>query len=262
MRSINVDGRRFGWNTMAHAHDERPRGDARSATGGAFFVPGSFNIVRVATDTGKNGSAPGHFFGTTYDATRRGRSSTRRASRSPTRRARSSASRRAVPGRVFGNPNPKAFYSLSNDVRIGRRLTLRAQVDGVAGGDVFNFDRRLLETPAFGSGAEYGRELTGELPRGYFAARRGVFEEYVEDGSFVKLRELSVSYALPTSLLRRARATGATITVAGRNLKTWTDYTGWDPETNVGAQSTLVRGFSFATAPIPRSVTAAVTLTF
>ncbi len=132
----------------------------------------------------------------------------------------------------------------------------------MSGWDVFNFDRRLLETPAFGTGAEYAREITGEVPRGYFQARRSIFEEYVEKGDFVKLRELSVSYTLDASLLRRVRASGATITLAGRNLKTWTDYTGWDPETNAGAQSTLVRGFAFATVPIPRSVVASVTLNF
>jgi hypothetical protein len=70
------------------------------------------------------------------------------------------------------------------------------------------------------------------VPRGYFAARRGVFEEYVEKGDFVKLRELSLSYGIDAGLLRRlgARsASGATLTIAGRNLRTWTDYTGWDP---------------------------------
>ena len=48
----------------------------------------------------------------------------------------------------------------------------------------------------------------------------------------------------------------------GRNLKTWTDFQGWDPETNAGAQRTLVRGFAFATTPIPRSVAISVTSNF
>jgi hypothetical protein len=97
------------------------------------------------------------------------------------------------------------------------------------------------------------------VPKGYFQARRSIFEEYIENGTWTKLRELSVTYSLPQSLTRRFSSNGAQITIAGRNLKTWTDYTGWDPETNAGAQRTLVRGFSFATVPIPRSV--AVTLT-
>jgi hypothetical protein len=52
-------------------------------------------------------------------------------------------------------------------------------------------------------------------------------------------------------MLGRLGTHGASVTLAGRNLKTWTDYTGWDPETNAGAQRTLVRGFSFAATPIP-----------
>ncbi|MGZ8376364.1 MAG: TonB-dependent receptor plug domain-containing protein [Gemmatirosa sp.] len=263
VRSVNLQGPRLGWNTSLTLTTSDPQ-VTRLSTGGAFFIPGSFNIIRVATEDG-DGSAPGHFHGTTY--VRNAEGQILDAAGRPI----ADASGRIVgipaigPRAVIGNPNPRAFFSFANDVTIGRRLTFRAQFDGVNGVDVFNFDRRLLETPAFGSGAEYARELTGEVPRGYFAARRGVFEEYVEKGDFVKLRELSVSYTIGAGLLRRVGARGAqgaTLTLAGRNLKTWTDYTGWDPETNAGAQSTLVRGFAFATTPIPRNVTAAVTVNF
>jgi hypothetical protein len=50
--------------------------------------------------------------------------------------------------------------------------------------------------------------------------------------------------------------------LSGRNLKTWTDFQGWDPETNAGAQRTLVRGFAFATPPIPRSYALTFTTNF
>ena len=261
VRSVNVEGTRFGWTTSATLTTSDPR-VTRLSTGGAFFIPGSFGIVRVDTTSADGGSAPGHFFGTTYVRDAQGRILDGRGQPIADGSGRIVGIPAIGPRRVIGNPNPRAFFSVVNDVSVGRRLSLRAQFDGVRGNDVFNFDRRLLETPAFGSGAEYARELTGEVPRGYFAARRGVFEEYVEDGSFVKLRELSVSYTLGAGVLRRAGARGATLTLAGRNLVTWTDYTGWDPETNAGAQSTLVRGFAFATTPIPRNVTASVALTF
>jgi hypothetical protein len=260
VRSVNLEGARLGWNTSATLTTSKPK-VTRLSDGGAFFIPNSFNIVRVATDPGE-GSAPGHFFGTTYVRNAEGQILT--AAGTPIE----DASGRIVgipaigPRAVIGDPNPRAFWSVSNDFTAGRRFSFRVQFDGVSGFDTFNFDRRVLETPAFGSSAEYARELTGDVPRGYFQARRSVFEEYVEKGDFVKLRELSVSYSLDPALLRGARIAGATLTLAGRNLKTWTDYTGWDPETNAGGQSTLVRGFNFATAPIPRNVTAAVNLTF
>lgn len=50
--------------------------------------------------------------------------------------------------------------------------------------------------------------------------------------------------------------------MSGRNLNTWTNYTGWDPETNTGGQRTVVRGFGFAAVPIPRSIAMSVNLNY
>ncbi len=55
---------------------------------------------------------------------------------------------------------------------------------------------------------------------------------YLEDADFIKFRELSVSYQIPTSISQRFRSDRATVTLTGRNLATWTDYTGMDPEIN------------------------------
>ncbi|MEO8337185.1 MAG: SusC/RagA family TonB-linked outer membrane protein [bacterium] len=52
----------------------------------------------------------------------------------------------------------------------------------------------------------------------------------LEDGSFAKLRELSLGYTLPASIVARAGARQGTLSIAGRNLHTWTRYTGFDPE--------------------------------
>jgi hypothetical protein len=56
---------------------------------------------------------------------------------------------------------------------------------------------------------------------------------FVEPGGFVKLRELSVKYQIPRRLLSRVpgnRGVGASFSLIGRNLKTWTRYKGYDPE--------------------------------
>jgi len=46
---------------------------------------------------------------------------------------------------------------------------------------------RLLETPAFGSGAAYADELNGVVPKGYFGVRRTIFEEYIESGTWTAI---------------------------------------------------------------------------
>ena len=60
----------------------------------------------------------------------------------------------------------------------------------------------------------------------------GAYAGYIEDASFWKLREVSATFTVPERFGRRMGASGLSLTVAGRNLAVWTDYTGVDPEVN------------------------------
>jgi hypothetical protein len=66
------------------------------------------------------------------------------------------------------------------------------------------------------------------------------YSDIIQDASFLRLREVSVSYSLPERFASTFRATGAQISIAGRNLKTWTKYPGLDPEASFQGGS---RGF-------------------
>lgn len=55
-------------------------------------------------------------------------------------------------------------------------------------------------------------------------------DSYIKDASFTRFRELSVAYTLPSRMSSIGRFSRATVTLAGRNLHTWTDYPGLDPE--------------------------------
>jgi hypothetical protein len=143
--------------------------------------------------------------------------------------------------------------SFVNDFQLFEKLSVHVQFDGMFGQDVFNFTRRILETPAFGNGKAYEAELRGEVAVGYFNARRTIFEEYIEDGSFVKLRELSVAYLFDGEFVRNLGLRSLELRATGRNLFSFDNYSGYDPEVNVSAQSTLVRGFDWSTIPLPRT---------
>jgi hypothetical protein len=93
------------------------------------------------------------------------------------------------------------------------------------------------------------------------AATNGLNGGYIEDASFTKLREVTVSLSLPQRLAARVRANSATLTFAGRNLHTWTKYTGLDPELNAGAQLNFSTA-DFLTAPQVRYFTARLALSF
>ena len=78
---------------------------------------------------------------------------------------------------------------------------------------------------------------------------------YMEDATFTKWRELSVRFGFPESWGNRVRALGgAAITVSGRNLKTWTDYTGLDPEINESGGGSNFTQAEFNTQPPVRVV--------
>ncbi|HYN81651.1 MAG TPA: TonB-dependent receptor [Gemmatimonadaceae bacterium] len=256
LRTTNLSGPSFTWNSTVTYATNDPK-VTKVSTGGAFFIPESFNIIRV-----DSGQAPGHYFGSSYVRDAQGNILTTAGVPITDASGKVTGIPAIGPRIVIGDPNPDAYWSVINEFGVGRMLSFRAQVDGVQGGHIFNFDRRLLETPAFGAGKAYEAELLGEVPRGYFQARRGIFQEYIENGTWAKLRELSATVSFPPGMLGRLGTHGASVTLAGRNLKTWTDYTGWDPETNAGAQRTLVRGFSFAATPIPRSVSLTFTTNF
>ncbi len=159
--------------------------------------------------------------------------------------------------KVIGDPNPDWYGSLINEFKY-KNFALRAQFDAVQGFDVFNWNRRLLDNVIFGGGSNVGEELLGNLPKGYGGAQAGIFEEFVEDGSFVKLRELSLSYTIaePIKYIDEIK-----LSLVGRNLVSWDDYSGWDPEVNTGGQSN-VRGFDFGAVPIPRTYQFGINLSF
>jgi hypothetical protein len=146
-------------------------------------------------------------------------------------------------------------------VQVRRHLQFRVLLDATFGNDVMNLTRRIQDI--FRTGKDSERELlpfgdARRLPTAYLPGRGPIFEEYVEDGSFVKLREVSLTYRLRERWARTLHARSIDITLAGRNLHTWTDYSGYDPELNLFGQRTVDRGFDFATYPIPRTWTVGV----
>ncbi len=83
----------------------------------------------------------------------------------------------------------------------------------------------------------------------------------IQDNGFTKLRELSVNYSLPETLAGRIGAAAASITVAGRNLGTWTSFDGLDPEVFTPV-NWMLAAHTELTMPLPRTFVATINLTF
>ncbi|WP_231458685.1 MULTISPECIES: SusC/RagA family TonB-linked outer membrane protein [unclassified Pedobacter] len=148
--------------------------------------------------------------------------------------------------KVLGDPNPDYTASFVNDFTY-KKLNLHIQLDAVQGGDVWNADWRTRQGVGNGKVAE--AEQLGQLPRGYVAGVYATEEWRIDDGSFVKLREVSLSYNIGKIKYLR----DLTVTLSGRNLVSWDNYKGYDPELNSGGQSTILRNIDFGSVPIPRT---------
>ncbi|TDU39539.1 TonB-linked SusC/RagA family outer membrane protein [Gelidibacter sediminis] len=158
--------------------------------------------------------------------------------------------------KVIGDPNPDYTATLTNELKY-KNFSFRMQFDAVQGGDVLSWDTRMFYR--FGGGPETAKELRGESVRGTGAAKFGIAESYIEDGSHIKLRELSTSYLLKKPL---KGVSSIKFTLSGRNLFSIDDFSGYDPEVNMDGQSNGSRGGVMGLVPIPRVIKLGVVATF
>jgi TonB-linked SusC/RagA family outer membrane protein len=87
-------------------------------------------------------------------------------------------------------------------------------------------------------------------------------DRFVEDGSYLRLKNLVVGYTLPASLAPRLGYRTARVYVQAQNLVTLTQYSGFDPEVSANGQATIARGADFYTLPQPRTITFGVNVGF
>jgi hypothetical protein len=144
----------------------------------------------------------------------------------------------------IGDANPNFNAGFSSNMT-WRGFTVYGLLDHVNGGDIYNLPRQWLARSEFRSGDldQGGKPDDRKLASAYYAGINDAnnFSDYfVEPGGYTRLRELSVNYTFGTGLLQATRLDRVTnrlrVGIVGRNLVTWTKYSGLDPETSaVGA---------------------------
>ncbi|WP_439882606.1 SusC/RagA family TonB-linked outer membrane protein [Pontibacter sp. MBLB2868] len=235
----------------------RNKNEVNDVPGGVLLFPGGFSQVAAV-----NGYPLGAFYSTYFARNDDGSLLLNAAGLPQPERINRTADGQptgATKKKVIGDPNPDWTGSLINELTIGKGLSFRTQFDAAYGFEVFNFTRRVGERDLYGGLAGYEPELRGEVPKGTSAALFGIFENYIEDGSYIKLREVSVAYDFKPAFLG---GNNLRLTLAGRNLLSIDDYSGYDPEVNAAGQTTAVRGFDFVEVPIPRTYALGINVSF
>jgi TonB-linked SusC/RagA family outer membrane protein len=175
--------------------------------------------------------------------------------------------------RIVINNQPKFIAGLTNTFSYASKfgtvdLTIFFQT--VYGNKIFNQNASVL-----GVGTGY-QNASGNYLEYYTAGRTNTdiaapfpnpapttsSSRYIEDGSYVRLKNLTLGYSLPTTLLEKARIKSIRIYVSAQNLVTWTKYTGFDPEVSSNDQSGINMGVDLGSYPNIKTVLGGLQLSF
>jgi len=160
----------------------------------------------------------------------------------------------------LGQPLPTSEISISPRLQLYNWLQLSALIDYKGGFKVFNNTERFRCN--FGNcPAAYLSSAPLENQAANLGQAMNTDAGYVEDGSFTKLREIAATLTAPQAWANRMRTESLTLTLAGRNLATWTDYKGFDPEVNSQPGSNFGTS-DFLTQPPLRMFSARINIGF
>ncbi|HEX2190313.1 MAG TPA: SusC/RagA family TonB-linked outer membrane protein [Longimicrobiaceae bacterium] len=174
-----------------------------------------------------------------------------------------------------GSPFPKTEAAFTTSLTLFDFVKLSGLVDYKGGHKQMNFTRfdrcswEIICEAQYDPSRSNLKDQAGVIAFYVLTAQENT-DVYYEDSDFVKLRELSVTFMAPDNLTRRFGMSGLRLTFSGRNLKTWTDYSGFDPEVNsFGASTPTVASpniqfqtYDYYTLPPLRYFTARVDLNF
>jgi TonB-linked SusC/RagA family outer membrane protein len=192
----------------------------------------------------------------------------------------------------IGNPEPKFTYGIGNTFTY-KNIDLSIQISGVYGNDVVNYARRYMENPRrnisnlFTTALDYARlELIdpngpndfrnvriaggdGHSPRLPLSTATSEHDfafsdRFIEDGSYIRIQNVSLGYTLPKSWVTKIGIANAKIYTNLQNLYTFTNYRGYDPEIGIsyGHQNSLLTGVDNGRYPSPRIYTFGLNVTF
>ncbi len=171
----------------------------------------------------------------------------------------------------IGNPNPDWSANLINDFAF-KNFDLNIFIRGVYGNEIYNLLRRDLA----GTGAWVNQSVdvidrwTPTNPEGTIPRSNGndpnrnrrISDRFVEDGSYVRLQNVTLGYKLPVLYTKRLSLTNLRAYVSAQNLLTITNYSGYDPEIGSFNQNPLLSGIDNGRFPVSRSFTFGLNIGF
>ncbi|NOT76868.1 MAG: TonB-dependent receptor [Cyclobacteriaceae bacterium] len=171
---------------------------------------------------------------------------------------------------IIGRAQPDFYYGMTNTVTVGR-LNVMVLLQGVQGQDVLNLNRYELESGTTNTNKMTtmldrwtGPGTSNTIPKANSVARRstGITSEVLEDGSFLRVKTITIGYDLPIPKAIGNTLKSASIYVTGQNLFTFTQYKGFDPEVNSFGSDNLSLNTDYNAFPASKTFIVGVRLGF
>lgn len=172
--------------------------------------------------------------------------------------------------RFIGNPNPDFIYGMTNTLSY-KNISLSVFLQGTQGNDIFNATRVETEgmidvknqSAVVNNRWRQPGDIT-DIPRAVFGNINNsrASTRFVEDGSYLRVKALTLSYAVPQSILSRINLGAVKVYATGENLFTFTKYKGYDPEVNAFGASNTALGVDYGTYPQTRNLILGLNVTF
>ncbi|HIW66478.1 MAG TPA: SusC/RagA family TonB-linked outer membrane protein, partial [Candidatus Alistipes intestinipullorum] len=170
---------------------------------------------------------------------------------------------------IIGNPNPDFIGGFTNNFEF-YNFDLQLFFTFSYGNDILNMNRYYLEegrqvsTNLFATYADHWSEDNpdGKLPRPRSTSNTAwSSDRYVEDGSYLRLRNLNLGYTLPAKICQKLYMSNLRVYFSAQNLLTWTAYSGQDP--TISTRNTArTPGYDYSAYPIPKTFIFGIQATF
>jgi len=170
--------------------------------------------------------------------------------------------------RIVGNSQPKFTGGLTNTFSYkglslsvffyavtGNKILNRTRILGDSDGAYFGFGYDALSAQNYWRQPGDNAERPKPIPGGNKNANSALSTRYLEDGSFLRLKNINLSYSLPDRWMRSMKISKITLYAQAANIATWTGYSGWDPEQDINA-------LEFFRYPPAKSVTFGANINF
>lgn len=158
----------------------------------------------------------------------------------------------------IGSPFPDLFGAITSQMAY-RSFSLNFNIYYSFGNEIFNATRMYTETLSKSNQTtavlrrwKQPGDIT-DVPKAS-TYNKLISSRFVEDGSFIRLKSVKLTYAVSKKVLRKTAFTDLRFYLAGKNLFTWTHYSGMDPEVNYNGENSIVLGTDFFTCPQPKTL--------